>query len=118
MPTNGKVLSKRTAKLFPHLKFAEQASDQLDKIKDSAVVQQIYWRLSDLERVAANSTSPVSPEKFKYKTTPESETRSRLPQLKILFSDGETGSAPGIHALHPVRDEYIFVQMNLNRSFI
>ncbi|WP_438871579.1 hypothetical protein [Phocaeicola sartorii] len=49
MPTNGKVLSKRTAKLFPHLKFAEQASDQLDKIKDSAVVQQIYWRLSDLE---------------------------------------------------------------------
>lgn len=117
MPTNGKVLSKRTAKLFPHLKFAEQASDQLDKIKDSAVVQQIYWRLSDLERVAANSTSPVSPEKFKYKTTPESETRSRLPQLKILFSDGETRLCswhsrftPGAGRIHfcPNESEQIF----------
>lgn len=118
IPTNGKVLAKRSAKLFPHLRFAEQASNQLDKIKDPAVVQQIYWRLSDLERVAANSTSPVSPEKFKYKTTPESETRSRLPQLKSYFRMERPGSAPGIHALHPVRDEYISVQMNLNRSFI
>ena len=117
MPTNGKVLSKRTAKLFPHLRFAEQASDQLDKIKDPAVVQQIYWRLSDLERVAANSTSPVSPEKFRYKTTPESETRSRLSQLKILFSDGETRLCswhsrftPGAGRIHfcPNESEQIF----------
>lgn len=90
IPTNGKVLAKRSAKLFPHLRFAEQASNQLEKIKDPVVVQQVYWRLLDLERVAANSTSSISPEKFKYKTTPESETRSRLPQLKILFLDGKT----------------------------
>ena len=90
IPTNGKVLAKRSAKLFPHLIFAKQASNQLDKIKDSIAIQQIYWRLLDLERVAANSTVSISPEKFRYKTTPESETRSRLPQLKILFPDGET----------------------------
>lgn len=34
IPTNGKVLAKRSAKLFPHLRFAEQASNQLEKIKD------------------------------------------------------------------------------------
>ena len=90
IPTNGKVLAKRSAKLFPHLIFAKQASNQLNKIKDPIAIQQIYWRLLDLERVAANSTASISPEKFRYKTTPESDTRSRLPQLNILFSDGET----------------------------
>ena len=117
IPTNGKVLAKRSARLFPHLRFAEQALNQLDKIKDSAAIQQIYWRLSDLERVAANSTTSISPEKFKYKTTPESETRSRLPQLKILFSDGETRLCswhsrftPGAGRIHfyPEESEQIF----------
>lgn len=112
IPTNGKVLAIRSAKLFPHLVFSEQASNQLKRMKDSAVIQQIYWRLSDLERVAANSTSSVSPDKFRYKTTPESETRSRLSQLKILFSDGETRLCswhsrftPGAGRIHFCPDE-------------
>lgn len=117
IPTKGKVLARRTTKLFPHLKFAEQTFDQLDKIKDSSVIQQIYWRLLDLERVAASSTTSVSPEKFRYKTTPESETRSRLPQLKILFSDGKTRLCswhsrftPGAGRIHfcPNESEQIF----------
>ena len=65
IPTNGKVLAKRSAKLFPHLIFAKQASNQLNKIKDPIAIQQIYWRLLDLERVAANSTTSISPEKFR-----------------------------------------------------
>lgn len=112
IPTCGKVLAKRSAKLFPHLIFAEQAANQLDRIKDSAAIQQIYWRLLDLERVAANITSSVSPEKFRYKTTPESETRSRLPQLKILFPDGKTRLCswhsrftPGAGRIHFFPDE-------------
>ena len=112
IPVNGKVLAKRSAKLFPHLRFSKQASGQLEKIKDSSIVQQIYWRLSDLERVAANSTSSITPEKFRYKTTPESETRSRLPELNVLFSDGETRHCswhsrftPGAGRIHFSPDE-------------
>lgn len=112
IPANGKVLSIRSAKLFPHLIFSEQAFNQLKRIKDSVTIQQIYWRLSDLEKVAANSISSVSPDKFRYKTTPESETRSRLPQLKILFPDGETRLCswhsrftPGAGRIHFCPDE-------------
>lgn len=112
IPTNGKVLVKRSEKLFPYLRFAKQALNQLDKIRDSVIIQQIYWRLLDLERVAANSNLPILPEKFKYKTTPESEQRSRLPQLKILFADGETRTCswhsrftPGAGRIHFCPDE-------------
>lgn len=112
IPTNGKVLAKRSGKLFPHLRFAGQALDQLGKIRNPVAIQQIYWRLSDLERVAANSVVPVSPEMFRYKTTPESEQRSRLPQLRILFSDGQTRLCswhsrftPGAGRIHFCPDE-------------
>lgn len=112
IPTNGKVLAKRSGNLFSHLKFSEQALSQLCKIKDSDIIQQIYWRLLDLERVAANITSSISPAVFKYKTTPESDTRSRLPQLKILFQDGKTRLCswhsrftPGAGRIHFYPDE-------------
>ena len=90
IPTNGKVLAALAGDLFPHLTFATQATDQLNKIKDPTAVEQIYLRLADLERVASNSIVPISPTIFKYKTTPESETRRKLPEMKITFEDKKT----------------------------
>lgn len=119
IPTHGKVLSKLSASFFPHLKFAEQALNQLEKIKDSSTVEQIFLRLMDLERVAANMTTSISPSTFRYKTTPESETRSRLPQLKILFKDGKkrdcswhsrfTPNAGRIHFYYDEREKIFYV---------
>lgn len=113
IPTNGKILEKLATHFFPHLIFAEQALYQLGKIKDSSAVEQIYFRLMDLERVAANSIVPISPAIFRYKTTPESETRSRLPQMNVLFKkDGQVRNCswhsrftPGAGRIHFYYDE-------------
>lgn len=112
VPANGKILSKRANQFFPHLIFAEQALNQLDTIRDSSAVEQIYFRLMDLERVAANSIVPISPVIFRYKTTPESETRSRLSQMNVLFDGGQVRNCswhsrftPGAGRIHFYYDE-------------
>lgn len=112
IPTNGRVLAIETVSLFPHLIFAGQALEQLKNIKDAVAVEQIYYRLRDLERVAANSIVPISTSIFKYKTTPESETRSRLPEMFVKFEDGETRHCswhsrftPGAGRIHFYYDE-------------
>lgn len=112
IPTNGKVLAKLADDLFPHLDFAKQALDQLKNIKDSTAIEQIYLRLWDLERVATNSIVPISPSIFRYKTTPESETRSRLPEMNVLFEDSKTRNCswhsrftPGAGRIHFYYDE-------------
>lgn len=83
-----------------------------EDIEDSVAVEQIYYRLRDLERVAANSIVPISTSIFKYKTTPESETRSRLPEMFVKFEDGETRHCswhsrftPGAGRIHFYYDE-------------
>ncbi len=112
VPTKGRILEKLATRFFPHLIFAEQALYQLDKMKDSSTVAQIYFRLMDLERVAANSIVPISPDIFRYKTTPESETRSRLSQMNVLFKDGQVRNCswhsrftPGAGRIHFYYDE-------------
>lgn len=112
VPTKGRILEKLATRFFHHLIFAEQALYQLDKMKDSSTVAQIYFRLMDLERVAANSIVPISPDIFRYKTTPESETRSRLSQMNVLFKDGQVRNCswhsrftPGAGRIHFYYDE-------------
>ena len=112
IPKNGKVLAVRATGLFPHLTFARQALEQLKNISDPTAVEQIYSRLGDLERVAANAIVPISPDIFKYKTTPESVTRSRLPEMNVLFEDNKIRDCswhsrftPGAGRIHFYYDE-------------
>lgn len=114
IPTNGKVLAAKTAEMFPHLEFAVQAMEQLKGIKDQTAIEQIYFRLGDLERVAASSIVPISTSIFKYKTTPESETRSKLSEMFVKFKDGKTRHCswhsrftPGAGRIHFYYDETI-----------
>ena len=89
IPSHGKVLAMRVPSLFPHLLFASQAMGQLKKQSNPLSVRQIFYRLQDLEKVAVNCTSPIRPTDFGTKTTPESDSRENLPQLRILFEDGQ-----------------------------
>ena len=91
VPANGKVLGSRLSALFPNLTFSKQASDFIKRCNSGETVEQIYFRLKDLQRVALSiGTLSFAPEMFSFLASPESSTRDRLPELDILFPDGIT----------------------------
>lgn len=91
IPESGKELFLRLSELFPNLVFSSKAKEQIKKNYERTSVEQIFLKLQDIEDATKKlNGGDLRKELFHYKASPEHQQRSQLPEMNILFEDGET----------------------------
>lgn len=121
IPRNGKIMSKVLERSFPNLVFSRTAFIQIKELKSEDAIVQIYFRLQEMQRVAATFNGPFSPFDFPTKTTPESETREKQLASRLTFKFSQdktylcswhmrfTPGAGRIHFYHEPSEKRIYV---------
>ena len=109
----GKVLERELNSLFPNLIFRDAARKFVKNCTSGDMVEQIYIKLKELQKVAQLiGSDTLKPELFNTKTTPDSVTRNNMLNLNFRFEDGITRNCewhmrftPGAGRIHFSRDE-------------
>ncbi len=113
IPSTGLDLFLQLGELFPNLIFSPKAKEQIKKNHDRPAIEQIYYRLKDINNAATKlSGIGLRKELFQYKASPEHEQRRKLPEMDIMFDDGKTRNCewhlrytPGGGRIHFSTDE-------------
>ncbi len=121
IPHNGKVLSSILGALCPNLVFSKAAVSQIREQKSEDTIAQIYFRLREMQRVAAIFNQHCCPASFTTKASPESDTRKKLFASRLTFEFGSgksylcswhlrfTPGAGRIHFFHEPSEKKIYV---------
>ena len=121
IPPNGKILSNILKELCPNLVFSKTAVGQIREQKSEDTVTQIYFRLQEMQRVAAIVNQHCCPADFTTKASPESDTRKKLFASRLTFDFGLgksylcswhlrfTPGAGRVHFFHEPSEKKIYV---------